>query len=121
MTSPSPTATPVSLLSSKQYDRALLSATLFLPLLGAFWFGIASIWNLDYSEQIAGTIAVLNVLLGGLAAASKKLYDVSGAKYVGVVNVTVDDAGKKIYELDMGDELDNLDKKSEITFKVNTQ
>ena len=119
MTNPSPTATPVSLLSSKQYDRALLSATLILPLIGGFWFGIAGIWGLPHQAEISGTIAVLNVLFGGLTAVSKKLYDVSGAKFIGVVNVTTSDTGKKLYELYMGENLDKLDQMNEITFKVN--
>lgn len=118
MTSPSQTQTPVSLLSDKKYAIVVQLATLILPALQAFYFGLGELWGLPYVAQITGTIALLNVLLGALAGISKKLYDVSGAKYVGVVNVSQNADGKTLYELDAGENLDQIASMSEISFKV---
>lgn len=113
------TQTSTKLLSDRTYDVITKAATLILPLIGALYLGLGQIWGLPAVEQVVGTVAVLNVFAGGLSAVAKKMYDVSGDKYVGMVNVTTSETGKKLYELDMGDQLDRLDQMSEITFKVN--
>jgi hypothetical protein len=119
MTSPSQTPTQVSLLSDKKYAIVLQLATLILPLIQALYFGLGELWNLPNVVQITGTIALLNVFFGALAAVAKKFYDASGAKYDGTVDVSVDADGKKKFLLNVAGDPDDLDKKSEIIFKVN--
>ena len=41
-----------------------------LPALGTFYFALAQIWNLPYSEQIVGTIAAITTLIGVLLGIS---------------------------------------------------
>ena len=61
-------------LSNKTYDRAKFTALVLLPALGTFYFAIAGIWGLPYAEQIVGTFAAADTLLGALLGISSKIY-----------------------------------------------
>ena len=63
------------MISNKAYDVLKWIAQIGLPALGTAYFGLASIWNLPYGEEIVGTITVLDTLLGamlGIATANYK-------------------------------------------------
>jgi hypothetical protein len=61
-------------MSSKVYDILKYIAQIALPALGAFYFAISQIWGLPYGEQIVGTIAALDTLLGVLLGISTYNY-----------------------------------------------
>ena len=58
----------------KTYDTLKWIAMIFLPALGALYFGLASIWGLPYGEQIIGTITVIDTFLGALLGISSSNY-----------------------------------------------
>ena len=58
----------------KTYDILKWIAMIFLPALGALYFGLASIWGLPYGEQIVGTITVIDTFLGALLSISSSNY-----------------------------------------------
>jgi hypothetical protein len=62
-------------MSNKTYDILKFIAQIVLPALATFYFAIASIWNLPYAEQIVGTIAAVDTLLGALLGISTSRYN----------------------------------------------
>lgn len=62
-------------LSDKTYDILKYIAQIALPALGAFYFALSQIWGLPYGEQIVGTIAAVDTLLGVLLGISTYQYN----------------------------------------------
>ena len=81
---------------------------------------LAGIWGLPYADKIVGTVAAVNLFVGVLVGVSKKIYDDTGGKYDGTVDVTIDEVGKKTFSLNLDGDPDDLDQKTEIVFRVNT-
>ena len=61
-------------MDDKVYNILKYIAQIALPALGAFYFAISQIWGLPYGEQIVGTIAALDTLLGVLLGISTYNY-----------------------------------------------
>lgn len=51
-------------LNNEQYDFLNSLVRYILPATGTFYVTLASIWNLPYAEQVAGTILAISTLLG---------------------------------------------------------
>ena len=62
-------------MNDKLYDILKYVAQIALPALGAFYFAISQIWGLPYGEQIVGTIAAVDTLLGVLLGISTYNYN----------------------------------------------
>ncbi len=62
-------------LSNKLYDALKWSAQIALPALATFYFALASVWNLPYSEEVVGTIVALDTLIGALLGISTMQYN----------------------------------------------
>ena len=60
---------------NKVYDILKYIAQVALPALATFVAGFTIIWNLPYGEAIAGTIMLLDALLGELLRISTKKYN----------------------------------------------
>ena len=106
------------LLSPKLYDQAKRLAQVGLPALGTFYFTLAQIWDLPYSEQVLGTIVALNALLGVLLGYSKKSYDNSQTKYDGALVVLPQPDGTELFSLELNNDPEDLKDRSEIVFAV---
>ena len=61
-------------MDDKVYNILKYIAQIALPALGAFYFALSQIWGLPYGEQIVGTIAALDTLLGVLLGISTYNY-----------------------------------------------
>ena len=61
-------------MDDKVYNILKYICQIALPALGAFYFAISQIWGLPYGEQIVGTIAALDTLLGVLLGISTYNY-----------------------------------------------
>lgn len=65
-------------MSNSTYDTLKLWAQVILPAICTFVFAVGNIWNIhiltDYSEQIVGTLAALDTLLGVLLKISSDKY-----------------------------------------------
>lgn len=61
--------------NSKVYDVLKWIALIFLPALGALYFGLSQIWGLPYGEQIVGTITLIDTFLGALIGISNINYN----------------------------------------------
>lgn len=62
-------------MSNKCYDVLKWIALIFLPAVGALYFGLASIWALPYAEEIVGTISVIDTFLGAILGISTLEYN----------------------------------------------
>ena len=61
-------------MKNKTYDVLKYIAQIVLPALGTFYFAIAQIWGLPFGEEIVGTIAAVDTLLGALLKLSSDKY-----------------------------------------------
>ena len=65
-------------MSNSTYDTLKMWAQIILPAMCTFVFSVGNIWHIhvltDYSEQIVGTIAALDTLLGVLLKVSSDRY-----------------------------------------------
>jgi hypothetical protein len=61
--------------SNKVYDVLKWIALIFLPALGALYFGLSKIWGLPYGEEIVGTITIIDTFLGALLGISTAKYN----------------------------------------------
>lgn len=62
-------------LSNKIYDVLKWIALIVLPALGTFYFALAGIWGFPYGEEIVGTIAAVETLLGAVLQISTAKYN----------------------------------------------
>lgn len=83
------------LLSNSIYDKVVAASLYILPALAAAYFGLAQIWGLPKAEEVLGTTAVLETLIGALVKVSRVTYNNSDARYDGqiVVNPSPSDDG----------------------------
>lgn len=61
--------------NSKVYDVLKWIALIFLPAVGALYFGLSQIWGLPYGEEIVGTITLIDTFLGALIGISNINYN----------------------------------------------
>lgn len=61
-------------MSNKVYDVLKLIALVVLPGIGTLYFTLAGIWGFPYGEEILGTIAAVEVFLGGFIEYINKQY-----------------------------------------------
>ena len=62
-------------LSNRTYDILKYIVQIVLPAIGALYYGLSNIWNLPYTEQIVGTIAIVCTFLGTLLGISTHYYN----------------------------------------------
>lgn len=115
---PSP-KTPSLVLSQPTYELFKKGALVVLPAIGTLYFVLSQIWGLPDADKVVGTIGALTLFLGGSTAVSSSRYNNSDAKYDGSIDVSEENDIKKfLLNLHDGD-VQNLDKKKDVTFKIN--
>lgn len=111
---------PKPWLSNRTYDALVWVAQILLPALGTAYLGLGEIWAaLPDSTPVVATIVVMDALLGTLLGISKNQYQKSGAMYDGDLNVHTDQDGNKKLSFTYEDDPYLLDKKTQVTFKIN--
>jgi hypothetical protein len=63
------------LMSNKVYDVMKWIALVFLPAVGALYFGLANIWGFPYAEEVVGTVSVIDTFLGAILMISTNEYN----------------------------------------------
>lgn len=119
VSAPTPTPSKQPFMSNRLYDALKFIAQILLPALGALYFGVAHIWDLPKADEIVGTITVVDTFLGVLLGLSTKQYNDSDAKYAGVIEVTNQNDGAKLFSLNLHSNPLTLEQNKEVTFKVN--
>ena len=67
-------------MSNSTYDILKKIAQIWLPAIGSLYFALAQIWNLQYSEQIVGSITALDCFLGAVLDISTMIYNKGAEK-----------------------------------------
>ena len=62
-------------MSNKTYDVMKWIALIFIPAIGALYFGLAQIWGFPYGEEIVGTLTLIDTFLGALLGISTAQYN----------------------------------------------
>jgi len=106
-------------MTSKLYDRLKFITQIGLPAFGTLYFALAGIWGLPSAEQVVGTIVAVDTFLGVLLQLSSNAYKNSGAGVDGLMNVFMDPEGKKIFQLHLNGDPEELEESDSVVFKVN--
>jgi len=109
--------TPI--LGDNAYNALKKSTTVILPAVGALYFALAQLWHLPKPEEVIGTVAAVNTFLGVVLHASTSSYNKSDTKYAGVIQVE-ETPEKKVFSINLNGEPEDLEKRNEVTFKVNS-
>ena len=104
--------------TNRTYDFLKDLALLYLPGLGTLYFALAGYWDFPNPDAVVGSIMALDTFLGGILKLKTNQYNKTD-KYDGTIDVETTSEGKKIFSLNVAGDLDELDQKEEITFKVN--
>jgi hypothetical protein len=104
------------MLSDRLYNIIRRSATILLPGLITFYLTVGQVWNFPKMEQVGATLGALNVFLGVVVVFARAMYNVSGTKYGGELEVVDGEDGSSLHlrSVDAG----ILTDKDEITFKI---
>ena len=103
------------LFKGKLYDSLKFIALIALPALGTLYFTLAAIWGLPAAEQVVGTIVAVDTFLGVILQLSSTAYSKNRTGGTIVVNEIGD---KKMFSLELDGDPEDLEKKSEVVFKV---
>lgn len=106
------------LLTNKAYDWMKYIAQIFLPAVGALYFGLAQIWGLPNAEEVVGTITIFDIFLGTVLLISTKQYDNSTAKYDGNLIFDEDDPERRVLRFEVDAPLEEIAMKKNLTIKV---
>lgn len=109
---------PPFVLNNGVYNNLKWIVTIILPSLGTLYFGLSQIWGLSHGEEVLGTVIVAQAFLGAVLGVSTNAYNNSGLKYSGVLN-KIESEDKTLYSLELHHPVEDLDKKDEVTLKVN--
>ena len=100
------------------YAAAKKFVQVYLPAIASLYFGLGNIWGFPAIEQVVGSCAVVATFIGVVLGISSTNFDKSGAAYDGNVVVHETKEGKKLYSLEFDGDIEHLDEKDSLTFKV---
>lgn len=110
-----------SYLGSDLYDFLKQVALIWMPAISALYFGLGQIWGFPKIEEVVGSIAVLDTVLGGLVAkASSNHTKATEGPGLGDIVVGTTEEGGRVARLQLNDEdpMSVLDKHDKVTLKV---
>lgn len=102
------------------YNGMRQVSQVWLPLVGALYFGLGQFWGFPKIEEVIGSITVLDTALGTAVLALRRQYNKSDAGYGGDLNIREGEDSVQL-ELDVSKNPEALAKKDEVTFKVNRE
>ena len=110
------------MLSNKTYDTGKWIASIALPAFATFYITLGQTWGFPAVNETVTTIVAVNTLLGALLGISTRRYDPSeNMLYDGAMIVNKTDPDKDFYTLELNSDVESIDGKDYITFKVLNQ
>ena len=107
------------LIPDKVYNWLKQVALVMLPALSTLYFMLGETWEWNNVAQVVGTIAAIETFLGAFLGLSTKAYNRSDSRFDGALHSSIDEAtGNKIFALELNEDLEGLEKRSAIVFKV---
>lgn len=108
------------MLGNGLYNKLKWVAQIFLPALGALYFGLGDIWDLPKVTEVVGTIAVVDTFLGLLLGVSARNYNSSNARFDGSLDIDLSDPNKDTFLVNYKNHPLDLVGKNEVVLRVNT-
>ena len=107
-------------LNDKVYDLGKSTSQIYIPALGALYFGLSQIWGFPNGEEVVGTLALLGVFLGTVLGISRLDYTKSVNENAGVVvpNGVDPDTGTTNLQLVLFDTPEGILNKDKLVFRV---
>lgn len=105
-------------MNNKTYDVLKFVAQILLPALGTLYFTVANIAHLPSPEEVVAIIVAFDTFLGVVLGLSTRVYNESGAKYDGEINVE-EGEDAKLFSMSLNTHPEELQHKQEVLFKVN--
>ena len=106
------------MLSDATYELVKKFVQLGLPAFATLYFTLSNLWGWPYAEQVMGTTAAIATFLGVLLGFSTRAYYNSDARYDGIMDITMNGDGAKMYSLELDSDPYELDSKKDVIFKV---
>lgn len=106
--------------NSKVYDFLKYLAQIVLPGVATLYFALSEIWGLPHGAEIVGTIVAFDAFLGVLLGINTAAYNKSEARFDGTMDV-FEDEDTKTFSFNVNEDPYDLDKKDQITLRVNRQ
>jgi hypothetical protein len=105
-------------LTNKIYNLVKYFTTIFLPAVGALYYGLAQIWGFQNPEDVNGTINLIIVFLGVLIGISSRQYKkATHDGYDGDLIVSEVD-GEKYLGLGVNESVEAMQSKDEVRLRV---
>lgn len=105
-------------LHGRLYELLKWVCAIVLPACGTAYLGFGDIWEWPNTDKVVASIVVIETFLGVVLGISSAVYNASGARYDGSINVVVDDGMKKAFDLELNGDPYELDQKKSVNFKV---
>ena len=105
-------------LNATAYDVLKPITTTVLPGLSSLYIALSTFWPLPFVAEIVGTIAAINVFLGGLLTLSNHNYKKSDDRFAGQLIVESNDEEGIQSAVKLGPNFEKLAQGDEVTFKV---
>lgn len=105
------------MITGKLYDYLKWLAQVLLPGVGTLYVALAALWSLPEPQAVAGTILAVDTFLGVILGISQVSYGRAAATGEMIVIETEDKLSYRL-AFDSDDDLNDLQNKSEVRFRV---
>lgn len=103
-------------MSNKVYELLKKVVTIIIPGFSTFYIGLAELWGLPGSLQVAGTCSLLATFLGVCLGISSSTYKKLDRLYDGDMIIEADEEGSTI-RLELNSDPSVIESKDEVRFK----
>lgn len=107
------------MLSNNLYSKAKWFVMIFLPAVSTLYFALGNIWGFPYVTEVIGSIAALTAFLGVILGISTKAYNASDVRFGGAIDIAKNEAGTKVFSLNLNSDPEEIEMLPEVTFKIN--
>jgi len=117
---PEVTETTGFVLGDAVYNKVKWFVQIVIPAFATFYATVGNVIGLGHTEAVLTISAALATFLGTTLLISNHTYNNSSMKYSGMIEVLPPETpdGKKTYSITVDGDVENIDSKGEVTFKV---
>ena len=106
------------IMKNKTYDNAKYVFQVILPAIGSLYFGLSKIWGFPAGEEVVGSLALLTTFGGVVLVQSSKTHKANEESLAGDFIVDTRPDGKKVVELALSKDPEDVIKQDRIVFNV---
>jgi len=102
------------------YAKLKWFVQIVIPAFATFYATVGNVLGFGHTEPVLTVSAALATFLGVILGLSSRTYNNSSMKYSGMIEVLPPETpdGKKTYSITVDGDVENIDAKGEVTFKV---